>query len=105
MPNILSIPAFLVVALMKACSSDAAILCIKAIEAIKERATQSGEDPMQSQKARHTAYVAVWLWNVVRDRSERTHGVRIGPVATLRRTSGCATVTSSTSRRGSRVQR
>ena len=36
---------------------------------------------MQLQRVKNAAYVAVWLWNVARYRSERPYGVRIGSVA------------------------
>ena len=80
-PNMLPIPAFLVVALMKAYCTDAPTMCLKSIEAIKERAIVAGEDPLQSENAKLASYVSVWLWNVARDRSDRPHGDRIGPVA------------------------
>ena len=83
-PNVLQIPAFLVVALMKTYCTDAPSLCIATIEAIKERAIRAGEDPLRSEKAKIASYAAVWLWNAARDRSERPHGVRIGPVANPR---------------------
>jgi hypothetical protein len=83
-PNVLPIPAFLVVALMKAYCMDAPSLCIAAIEAIKERAIRAGEEPIRSEKAKIASYVAVWLWNAARDRRERPNGVRIGPVANPR---------------------
>jgi hypothetical protein len=69
-PNVLPIPAFLVVALMKAYCIDAPSLCIAAIEAIKERAIQAGEEPLKSEKAKIASYMAVWLWNAARDRRE-----------------------------------
>ena len=83
-PNILPVPAFIVMALMKAYSSDAATLCIAAIEVIKARAIEAGEDPLHSQKAKNAAYVVCWLWNVARDRTDRPQGVRIGSVANPR---------------------
>jgi hypothetical protein len=50
-PNVLPIPAFLVAALLRTYSSDAATLCPAVISAIKERASKAGEDPMRSQNA------------------------------------------------------
>ena len=84
-PNLLPIPAFLVAALMRTYSSDAATLCLAAINAIKERASKAGEDPLRSQNASSAAYVATWLWNVARrDRTERLKCVQIGPVSNPR---------------------
>ena len=81
----LPIPAFLVAALMRTYASDAATLCLAAIEAIKERAIRAGEDPILSQNASRASYVAVWLWNVARrDRTERQKCVQIGPVSNPR---------------------
>ena len=60
-PNMLPILAFLVVALMKAYCTDAPTLCLKTIEAIKERAIMAGEDPLQSEKAELASYVSVCL--------------------------------------------
>ena len=57
-PNMLPIPAFMVAALIMTYTSDAAILCLAAIDAIKERATKAGEDPLLSQNARRAAYVS-----------------------------------------------
>ena len=85
MPNMLPITAFLVVALMKAYCTDAPTLCLRTIESIKERASRhGGRGPVQSQKVKLPSYVAVWLWNVARDRSDRPHGERIGPVESPR---------------------
>ena len=72
-PNMLPVPAFLAVAIMKAYAIDAVSLCLATIEAIKERATRAGEDYKTSANARTTSYVA-------RDRSDRPNGIRIGPV-------------------------
>ena len=59
---------------------DAATLCLAAIDAINERATKAGEDPILSQNAKRAAYVAVWLWNVARrDRGDRLKCVQIAP--------------------------
>ena len=80
-PNTLPIPAFLVAALMKAYSTDAATLCLAAIDAIKARADEAGEDPLKSQRAQQASYVVCWLWNVTKNRTARLHGVSIGPVA------------------------
>lgn len=80
-PNMLPIPVFMVVALMKAYTSDAANLCLAAIEVIKERAVKVGDDPITSLRSRNATYVVVWLWNVARNKTEQPHGVRIGPVA------------------------
>jgi hypothetical protein len=84
-PNLLPIPAFLVAALMRTYASDAATLCLAAINAIKDRAEKAGEDPALSQNAKRAAYVAAWLWNVARrDRNGRLKCVQIGPVANPR---------------------
>lgn len=40
--------------------------------------------PITSMRAKNAAYVVVWLWNVARDKRDRPHGVRIGPVANPR---------------------
>ena len=82
-PNVLPIPAFLVAALMRTYSSDAATLCLAAINAIKERASKAGEDPIRSENASQAAYVATWFWNVARqrDRTEQLKCVQIGPVS------------------------
>ena len=82
-PNVLPIPAFLVAALMRTYSSNAATLCLAEIQAIKERASRAGDDPIRSEIASQAAYVATWLWNVARrrDRNERLKCVQIGPVS------------------------
>ena len=75
----------MVAALMRTYASDAATLCLAAIDAIKERATKAGEDPILSQNAKRAAYVAVWLWNVARrDHGDRLKCVQIRPVANPR---------------------
>ena len=79
-PNMIPVPAFVAVAIMKAYAIDAVSLCLATVEAIKERATQADEDYKTSANARTASYVAVWLWNVARDRSDRPNGIRIGPV-------------------------
>jgi hypothetical protein len=56
LPNVLPLPGFLVAALMRAYTSDAGELCLKAIDAIRERTRAAGHDPVESQGAKKAAY-------------------------------------------------
>ncbi|KAI2498407.1 hypothetical protein MHU86_16104 [Fragilaria crotonensis] len=63
LPNVIPLPGFLVAALMRAYTSDAGELCLKAIDAIRKRARAAGHDPVESPVAKKAAYVPIWLWN------------------------------------------
>ena len=57
--------------------SDAKVMCIHAIRAIRKRALEDGEDPEESEHAKLEAYVPSWLWNVATgpSSSQGTSGV------------------------------
>ena len=63
LPKVLLLPGFLVAALMRAYTSDAGDLCLRAIDAIRKRAIADGQDPVMSPAALKSAYVPIWLWN------------------------------------------
>ena len=63
LPNVLPLPGFLVAALMRSYTSDAGELCLKAIDAIRDRAKSAGQNPVDSPLAKRAAYVPIWLWN------------------------------------------
>ena len=63
LPNVLPLPGFLVAALMKAFTTDAGELCLKAIDAIRKRARADGHDPVESPATQKAAYVPIWIWN------------------------------------------
>ena len=70
LPNVLPLPGFLVSALMDAYTTDAGLLCLAAIDAIKTRATDAGVDPVASTVALKAAYVPIWLWNHATERAK-----------------------------------
>ncbi|KAI2493248.1 hypothetical protein MHU86_21285 [Fragilaria crotonensis] len=57
LPNVIPLPGFLVAALMRAYTSDAGELCLKAIDAIRKRARAAGHDPVESlwRRRQHTS--------------------------------------------------
>ena len=59
----LLLPGFLVAALVDAYTTDAGILCLAAIDAIRKRASKAGVDPADSTATQKAAYVPVWIWN------------------------------------------
>jgi hypothetical protein len=63
LPNVLPIPGFLVAALMDADMTDAGILCLAAIDAIRKRTREAGVDPASSTAAQKAAYLPIWIWN------------------------------------------
>ncbi len=63
LPNVLPLPGFLVAPLMRAYMSDAGELCLKAIDAIRQRTRAAGHDPVKSPGAKKAAYVLIWIWN------------------------------------------
>ena len=74
LPNVLPLPGFLVAALMRAYTSDAGDLCLRAIDAIRNRATEDGQDPVASPAALKAAYVPIWLWNHATQRAAVPQG-------------------------------
>ena len=60
---VLPLPGFLVAAIMDAYITDAGILCLVAIYAIRKRAGEAGVDPAESTTAQKAAYAPVWIWN------------------------------------------
>lgn len=74
LPNVLPLPGFLVAALMRAYTSDAGDLCLRAIDAIRNRATEDGQDPVVSPAALKAAYVPIWLWNHATQRAAVPQG-------------------------------
>jgi hypothetical protein len=78
LPNILPLPGFLVAALMEAYTTDADILCLVAIDAIKKREMAAGADPADSTVAQKTAYVPLWIWNFA---TKQAMGPSIAPVS------------------------
>jgi hypothetical protein len=54
---------------MDAYSTDAGILCLAAIDAIKKRAIEAGVDPVDSTAAMKAAYVPIWIWNHATERA------------------------------------
>ena len=87
LPNILPLPGFLVAALMEAYTTDADILCLVAIDAIKKREMAAGADPADITVAQKAAYVPLWIWNHATKQAtalpRRTKGVgtSIAPVS------------------------
>ena len=63
LPNGLPLPGFLVTALMDAYTTDAGILRLAAIEAIRKRAIEAGVDPADSTAAQTAAYIPIWIRN------------------------------------------
>jgi hypothetical protein len=58
-----------VAALMDAYTTDAGILCLAAIAAIRKRASEAGVDPSDLPAAQKAAYVPIWIWNHATERA------------------------------------
>ena len=65
----LLLPGFLVASLMDASTTDAGILCLAAIDAIRRRAIEGGVDPSDSPAAQKAAYVPIWVLNHATERA------------------------------------
>ena len=74
LPNVLPLPGFLVAALMEAYTSDAGVLCLTALDAIRKRGRADGQDPVESPVARKAAYVPIWTWNHATQRAAVSQG-------------------------------
>ena len=64
-----ALPGFPVAALTDAHTSDAGILCLVAIDAIRNRLRQAGLDSAQSFAAQKAAHVPIWIWNHATERA------------------------------------
>jgi hypothetical protein len=69
LPNVLPLLGFLVAALMDNYSTDAGIVCLAAIAAIRKRASEAGVDPSDLPAAQKAAYVPIWIWNHATERA------------------------------------
>ncbi len=78
LPNVLPLPGFLVAALMDAYTTDAGILCLAAIAAIRKRTSEAGVDPSDLPAAQKAAYVQIWIWNHATERARVPPGCAKG---------------------------
>lgn len=76
LPNVLPLPGFLVAGLMEAYTSDAGLLCLTAIDAIRKRARAAGEDPAHSQTAHKAAYVPIGFGTTQPNKQQRPTELR-----------------------------
>ena len=58
---------------MEVYTTDAGILCLVAIDAIKKRAIAAGVDPADSTAPQKAAYAPVWIWTHVTEQASWTH--------------------------------
>jgi hypothetical protein len=81
---VLQLPGFLVAALMLGTyMTDAGILCLAAIEAIRKRGIEAGVDPADSTAAQKAACVPIWIGNHATERARVPPGSAKGVGASI----------------------